>query len=253
MPDALAAYRESRAVDWVTVPYGGADWQIPADVDRWPLAAVLDVVLSDQQGRLAVDRPAVLRVLAELLGEQFDAWAARCRRRGDIVPMSHAVAEAAGFARTVAILGDPMRDDVAFGSLPRLLWLLQCWPDKCESDLLRFWHLDYCDRWRFDAEGRRRLTLRRINACLMNPPDGSALGAVLGRRSTTELVVMDLFEAITGKPHPARPLRPDEIAARDKLADEAAKRAKQRADYRRRHGIAGGLDTARQNARAVND
>jgi len=73
--------------------------------------------------------------------------------------------------------------------------------------LSQYHHLDYRDRDRFDAYGRRVLTIRRIaNLIKFLPPD-SATAIACGGSGWTSLhgLVADVFHAITGSPHPARP------------------------------------------------
>lgn len=185
-------------------------------------------------------------MLAELLGEQFDAFCEAVPTRAGLVPASHAVAAAVGIGRDITA----DRWDKAFGAIPRLLAVLEHWPGAVESDLNRFWNLDYRDRFRFDKRGRRRLTLRQIHARLSHLPADSALAVSMNRRSPVELLLMDIYEPLAGRVHPARPLTEAQLAERKA---EAAAKAKALADYEaRRHArgdrITTGLAAARANA-----
>ena len=73
----------------------------------------------------------------------------------------------------------------------------------------------------------------------------------MGRRSPVELLLMDIYEPLAGRVHPARPLTPEQAAERHA---EASAKAKALADYEKRR-IAQGhrkvstvLDNARANA-----
>jgi hypothetical protein len=196
------------------------------------------------KGEIAADRGRLIHALALLLGDQWDAFVESSPKARDLVPASHAFAAAVGFP-----LGNPT--DVAFGSLPRFLALIQSFPTAAESDLSRFWGLDYRDRWRFD-DGRRRLTLRMIHARLSHLPSDSALAVELnGGKAllTTEaLLLMDQIELRTGQPHPARPLTAEQKAERDKKAADYAK-AKAGTEARAAaHKKRSAIEAARENA-----
>lgn len=219
------------------------EWRVPLDVDSWPLDVIKSTVWS-ANGSVTVNRRSVVAALETILGQQWPEFLAKAVPVvRDLVPASRAVAAAAGFP------GDG--DDKAFGGLPRLLSVLDLWPHAVESDLNRFWQLDYRDRWRF-TDGRRRLTLRQINARISHLPADSALAVKMKRRSPTELLLMDLYELAAGRAHPERPLSPEQIAARKAEAERAAK-AREAYEQRRiaqgHRGITSGLETARANAR----
>lgn len=89
-----------------------------------------------------------------------------------------------------------------------LLYLLRHHPDAVEADLqIRCNGIDYRDRWRFDADGNRKLTIRRIGVLLRNLPPDSATHIALGGSGWTldNYLVASLWTAITGAPHPALP------------------------------------------------
>ncbi|WP_433660797.1 hypothetical protein ACQPW1_00460 [Nocardia sp. CA-128927] len=72
----------------------------------------------------------------------------------------------------------------------------------------RFHQLRYTDRWRFDARGRRLLTLREIWVRIQILPNDSALvvkGSGGPRWSVTDYLLADVYRALTGRAHDARP------------------------------------------------
>ena len=232
----------------VTAAFAGRGWRIPLDVDTWPLDVVRASVGVRADGSVAVDHVAVITVCEILLGDQFEAFCDAAPDGSQLIPASHAFAEAVGIGRSRDVHGDQW--DKAFGAIPRLLALLEAWPTAVESDLNRFWNLDYRDRWRFDGDGRR-LTLRQIHARLSHLPADSACAVAWGRRSPTELLLMDIYEPLAGRVHPSRPLTAAQVAERN--AEDAA-RKKAMADYEARRVARGDrlpdrLRTARENAR----
>ena len=84
-----------------------------------------------------------------LLGEQFEQFLEAAPQRRQIVPASHAFAEAVGMARAT---DTNARWDKAFGSILRTLAVVDSWTGAVESDLNRFWNLDYRDRFRLRAD-----------------------------------------------------------------------------------------------------
>jgi len=241
---------ESLGEEFVSAAFAGRDWRIPLDVDTWPLEHLRYSVGYARDRGSVVNHIAVAQALEEILGDQWDDFVTAAPRRRDLVPASQSIAAAVGIAASDQRGPDGQLFDRAFGSIPRLLAVLQSWPTAVESDLMRFWNLDYRDRWRFD-DGRRRLTLRQIHARLSHLPADSALAIAMGRRSPVELLLMDIYEPLAGRAHPARPLTPEQAAERHA---EATAKAKARTEYEKRR-IAQGhrkvsslLDTARANA-----
>lgn len=102
-----------------------------------------------------------------------------------------------------------------------------------ESDLSRYHQIDYRDRWRFDAEGIRRLTLRMILVRLRHLPAESATSLALGGSGWTiqDYLLAHLYQATAGEPHPSLP---KESAVVDPAREKAIRRAKQRAAERQR-------------------
>lgn len=112
-----------------------------------------------------------------------------------------------------------------------------------EADLSRIYGIDYRDRWRFDSEGRRKLTLRMIWARVEYLPRDSAVRTVLngGRPEwgDAEYLLADVWAATAGaqEPHPARPVPPQEVVNPERT--KSVKRAKRLADQRRKDIDAG--------------
>ena len=238
---------EALGEEFVTATHLGREWRIPADADTWPLTAI-KYSIGVSATRVVVNHPAIAECMEQLLGDQFDDFLKLAPKRRHLVPASQYFAAAAGFPSSNEKASDGGRQDRVWGALPRLIAVLELWPTAVESDLARFWGIDYRDRWRF-TEGRRRLTLRQIHARISHLPADSALAVAMGRRSPTELLLMDLYEPMAGRAHPARPLTPEQLAERNA---EAAAKAKARADYEKRRTAQGHRDVATglQNARA---
>lgn len=235
---------EATGQEFVTVPFSGTPFRVPLDVDVWPLDNLRRCrgLLND---RVVVNHLQVAAALQTLLAEQWDLFLLVASKRRQIVEATQTFAEAVGFAADGP-------NDVAFGAIPRVVALLDRWPLEAESDLSRFWNLDYLDRWRFSA-GRRRLTLRQIYARLNHPPIESALVTAMngGTRpfSDTALVSMDLFEAVTKTRHPSRPMPPDAQKKRDEQAAAEAKAREAYAERMKERSQQTGLATALANKR----
>lgn len=240
---------EALGLGTVTATFAGRPWRIPLDVDTWPLDAIRGSVGVNSTGEVVVGHGALVTALGELLGDQFEQFLDAAPTRAELIPASHAFAAAVGIGKTPDAHSE--RYDRAFGAIPRLLALVDHMAEAVEADLARFWGVDYRDRWRFDADGRRRLTLRQIHARLSHLPADSAVAIAMNRRSPMELLLMDLYEPLAGRPHPARPLSPEQAAERNA---EAARQRKAREDYEKRRAASGhrrvpdGLETARANA-----
>lgn len=217
---------------------GGRQWRIPLDADTWPLTLILASRARDEHGADVVHFGAVVAALKQLLGAQWPAFVDAVRDRDGLLAATHAIAAAGGFP------GDD--GDLAWGRLPATIAFTVQWPGKVESDLRRFWHLDYLDRWRFRRAGRRKLTLRAIHSCLQNLPAESSIAIALNRRSASELLLMDVYKAIRGVDHPARPMTPEQAAA---AREAAVVQSKARSSYQaRRDRDALKRKTARETA-----
>ena len=227
LPTADPVTAEAQGQEHVTATLNGRAWRVPLDADLWPLDSILLSQRYDEHGAKQIHYPALIDALELLLGDQWDDFIDATPRRTGLVEASHAFAAAAGFP------GDSA-EDLTFGNLSLTLALILKWPAKVESDLDRFWSLDYRDRWRFDDDGRRRLTLRQIHTRLQNLPAESSLALALGRRSGAELLLMDVFKVLAGREHPARPLTAEEAAqARAEQAQLSKARAESKARMNR--------------------
>jgi len=105
--------------------------------------------------------------------------------------------------------------------------------DAVEADLARFYQIDYSDRWRFDADGRRRLTLRRIGVLVRHLPVDSSTAMATGSPgwTLTERLLADVFHATAGEPHPGLPESATQV---DPSRAKAIRAAKARAAERKR-------------------
>lgn len=243
LPPAEPAELEAVGQESVTATFSGREWRLSA-ADDWPLDLILACPTQNQHGALTINYPALFAALELIVGEeQWPALIEACPKRRDLVAAAQAFAAAAGFPKLID-------GDRAFGALPTTLALLTKYPGKVESDLDRFWGIDYRDRWRRDSAGHRALTLRQIHVRLSNLPGESALAITLGRRTGAELLLMDVYKAIAGQDHPARPMTPEEAA---QARAEQAALSKARADSRARANRVknqrlGAAELARRNA-----
>lgn len=98
--------------------------------------------------------------------------------------------------------------------------------------------IDYRDRWRFDSEGRRRLTLRRIGLLIRHLPPGSATALATGGTGwgLSDHLLADIYGATAGEAHPSKP-KP--VKGSDPARDKARRAAKARARERQRQIDAG--------------
>lgn len=226
------AEAEALGAEYVSVDYLGQTYSVPLDADAWPLDLVeASLGVHRQTKRVVVNKARLTDALCALLGDQWPAFLENFPSRRNLVPASHAFADAVGFPASAEtnLDGDPI--DQVFGALPRLLAHLSVYGTKIESDLDRFWGKDYRDRWRFDADGRRRLTLRQIYVRIGEnlPTDSSMAVSMNGGKALltrTDVLLMDVFQALTGRPHPSRPMTAEELRA--SLAD-VEQRAKAKA------------------------
>lgn len=208
-PDPVEA--EATGQQYVVATYAGHDFKLMLDVEHWPLDLIAVSVGLNKDAELVSNPSTVGCALERLLGDQWSGFLQAFPRRRALVPASRAFATAVGFA------GGPL--DLAFGGLPRLLATLRHRGDAVEATLGDL-GLDYRDRWRFDELGQRRLTLRQIHVRLEHAPRTSALSVAMNDgkelHSNTDLLLMDLFEAITKVAHPSRPLTAAQLAERKK-------------------------------------
>ena len=106
-------------------------------------------------------------------------------------------------------------------------------PDAVEADLQRYYQIDYRDRWRFDAGGHRVLTLRRLGVLIRHLPPDCAVARAEGSsgRTDVEILLMDLYGAMTGEQHPRYP---KESKAVDPGREKRLRAARLRAHERQR-------------------
>ncbi|WP_198940488.1 hypothetical protein [Micromonospora sp. CB01531] len=114
------------------------------------------------------------------------------------------------------------------GGILSLARLIRDHADAVEADLQRYYQIDLADLW------RGRLTLRRLATLLRYLPIGAATLGTYGDPDAgwtrTDYLLTDVFHALTGKPHPARPAPPStrrdpaETRRRDNLMRERATR-----------------------------
>lgn len=222
---------EATGQQYIVATYRGRDYKVLLDADRWPLDLVeTSVVYNQETKKLEPHRQAIASALTQILGDQWADFLHAFPLARDLVPASHAFAAAIGFTVSTG--------DVAFGPMPIMLARLGHYRDAIEATLATL-GLDYRDRFRFDEDGLRRLTLRQIHVRLAHAPLNSPLAIAQngGRLPHTgeELLLMDLFEAVTKVRHPSRPLSANELAERDKAQAKRVKQDDAVADYYRRH------------------
>ncbi|MFI7249788.1 hypothetical protein [Micromonospora chalcea] len=114
------------------------------------------------------------------------------------------------------------------GGILSLARLIRDHADAVEADLQRYYQIDLADLW------RGRLSLRRLATLLRYLPiDSATLGTYddpAAGWTRTHYLLTDVFLALTGKPHPARPAPPSkrrdpaEERRRDNLLRERAAR-----------------------------
>lgn len=96
--------------------------------------------------------------------------------------------------------------------------------DAVEADLQRFYGVDLGDLW------RGRLSVRRLSVLIAHLPPGSAVWAAENGIpygwSLTDVLLTDVFAALTGEQHPARPSAPK--ASPDAVSDRVARLLAQR-------------------------
>jgi len=185
-----AARLEVLGADTATFTFQGREVRVPLDVGRWPAALVCTHPLA-----------AVL----ELLGDQIVL--APSAPLDDARELSDAMAAAVGIER---LPETPPAPDQWFGGVQTLLWLLDNFEADVESDLRQFWGIDY--RKRFTGD----LTLRQVWTYLRRLPSASSIARATngGKEQWTELmfITAGVYQAITGKVYPGRPMRPEELA-----------------------------------------
>jgi len=248
----VTAQAEAEGQEYVSASFLGRDWRLPLDVETWPLTAVTCSIGINEQRVAVVNHVGTAEALRLLLRGQWSSFVSVASRRRDLVPATHAFAAAVGMGPTQDRGPDGRIFDRVWGAIPRTLAVLDTWPDAVESDLSRFWGIDYRDRWRFDESGSRLLTLRQIFARISHLPADSALAIAMGRRSPSELLLMDIYEPLAGRVHPARPLAPaqlEERRAKEEQKTKALAEYERRREQQGHRQVPAALATARENAR----
>jgi hypothetical protein len=230
-----AARLEAEGAHEATFDFRGVAVTIPLDIAAWPVPLV---------------RTHPLAATLALLGEQADTALGPRPLLDDARELSDAMAAAAGVAR---LPETPAAPDSWFGGVQTLLWLLDDYEDDVASDLKRFWGVDYADRF------TGTLTLRRIWTYIRRLPATSALARAVngGNEQWTELmyIAAAVYQALTGKVYPGRPLKPDEltraIEAVQAQAEHEARLRRREAEYASRPGnpVAAALAEAEANRR----
>lgn len=210
-----AAQLEALGADEAVFVWRGREVTVPLDVGRWPAASV---------------RFQPVLAVVEILGSRAAAVLGPDAVLDDARELSDAMAAAVGIER---LPETPAAADQWFGGVQTLLWLLTDFEADVASDLRRFWGVDYKDRF------TGGLSLREIWTYLRRLPIGSAVARAIngGNEQWTELMYIGagIYQAITGKVYPGRPLRPAELAkaleAVQAQADHAARLRNREAQY----------------------
>lgn len=184
--EATAAARqlEAAGATTVTFEFRGVPVTIPLAIEDWPLDAV------------RAGKPA--SVVRALLAGQRPPM----RTRGDIIELSHRMADACGITPLPELEADP---DAALGAVPLLIDLIDNHGDDLEADLLRYFGCDYRQP---RADGGP--SLRQVWVYVRRLPRESAL---LAARNGGEppwpleaIVTARLWEMWTQKRYPGRPV-----------------------------------------------
>lgn len=120
--------------------------------------------------------------------------------------------------------------------MTRLLRLLRDHPDAVEADLARYYNLDIRDYLtRRVRKGRRVLTFRMLSVRVRHLPLDSATGRIelgdLWFSSLSELLLVEIWESLTGQRHRIRPPETPKPVSRERAKRLAA--ARERARLRR--------------------
>lgn len=184
-----AARLEALGATEVTFTWRGRQLTIPLRIEEWPLEAI--------RARRFV------RAVNLLLDGQ---GVGRATLIDDYRDLSDAMAAACGVAR---LPEDPPAPDRWFGGVVTLLRLLDHFEDDVASDLKRFWHVNYRDR--FTGE----LSLREIWTYVRRSEPTSCIARAdnAGKHVWTEpdFILAGVYQALTGEVYPGRPLKPEEV------------------------------------------
>lgn len=185
-----AARLEAIGATEAAVVFRGQTLYVPLALERWPLRLI----------RTA----GWVRAVDDLLGAQPLRIADPVM--DDYRELSDAMADAVGVGRLPEL---PPAPDEWFGSVPRLLRLLDDYEADVELDLQRL-GVDYRDRF------RDKLTLRQVWVYIRRSPSTSALALAdnYGKHVWDEgdFIGAGIYQALTGEVYPGRPLKPEERA-----------------------------------------
>jgi hypothetical protein len=206
-----ARHLEAAGATSATFEFRGTPVTIPLALEAWPL----DVIRAG--------RPAT--AVRILLGAQRPPM----RTRGDIIELSHRMADACGVTPL------PEQDapaDAAFGAVPQLLGIIDSHGDDLEADLLRYFAVDY----RLPPPAGP--TLRQVWTYIRRLPRESALLAARNGGeppwSREAILQARTWEMWTQKRYFGRPLTREEVAeveAERAAAEAAMKRLAEREDH----------------------
>ncbi|MDO3058475.1 MULTISPECIES: hypothetical protein [Mycobacteriaceae] len=134
------------------------------------------------------------------------------------------------------------------------LALLRAHPDLIEADLSHFHQIDYRDRWRRDADGVRRLTLRMIHVRVRHLPATSALSLHFSNgRSVWDLhahLLADLATAWTGQKYDRTGEQSGADQERSSRRQKRREASRKRARVHNNRSVAADIARAKSNATA---
>jgi hypothetical protein len=184
-----ARHLEAAGATSVTFEFRGTPVTIPLAIEAWPL------------GVIRAGRPAT--AVRILLGAQCPP----VRTRGDVIELSHRMADACG------VTPQPEQDakpDAVLGAVPQLLSIVDNHGDDLEADLLRFYSVDY----RLPPPAGP--TLRQVWTYIRRLPRESALLAARNGGeppwSREAILQARTWEMWTQKRYFGRPLTREEVA-----------------------------------------
>lgn len=187
--EGLASCLEGAGAETVTFSFRGTEVTIPLAIERWPTDDI------------KAEKPA--RAVRTLLGEQRPPM----RTRGDVIELSHRMADACGLT---PLPEDKAKPDAWFGAVPTLLDVLDNHGDDLEADLLRFFGVDARKSYLHGGP-----TYRQIWVYVRRLPPESALMCARNRGdlqwTRTDLILARLWELLTQKHYAGRPYSREEI------------------------------------------
>lgn len=184
-----AARLEALGAEHAEFLWRGTTFRVWLNLERWPTRLI-------RAGR-RLDAVDVL-----LDGQELDELALL----DDYREISNLMADAVGVAQ---LPETPDAPDEWFGGVPTLMRLVEDHEDDVASDLRRFWNVRYAERF------AGNLTLREVWTYIRRLPSESAIARANngGNEVWTESLYIQatLYQVLTGKPYPGRPLKPEEV------------------------------------------